>query len=220
MADAKDKGFLFGITKLRGEHAAKGKTQRQIANLREAVIVRDKKKCRCCGVSSKKLAVYPLNGNPNTYTEKNLITVCPICKDALSGGAVHGVSKGTMIFLPSLTQAELNWLFFAISKAVKTKGVTASHGLKVYDDLLGLSKVVESTWGNNSSDPNTIKQTLKRLSPKDYANRNKIFYGMRYLPNTDVYDDEIDDIISNDFRDIGLDKIKEIFNQYTDMQQT
>ena len=97
-----------------------------------------------------------------------------------------------MIWLPEISQVELNRLLFPLFAVLKTG---PSHPLfpvsKAVWGLLEMKKVyLENQIGK--SDPGVFGQMLLNLNPEDYANRAQTMSAIKMLANPSRFETEID----------------------------
>jgi len=213
-----DKGFLISIQSPSGQNLAKGKTQKQLSGIKDAVFARDKKTCQYCGFSSNKFMRWVAkDGNPHNMQEANMMTVCLLCHDALNCGVRDGKAKGSFIYLPQLTQAELNWIIHTCFIMQSLEGQkNLQHKIMIFfNGLKGNEAVAEKFFGKGSSNPLSLKNVMVMLSKTHYEARNQIFFGLRYLGSIKAYQAEystISKLINPDHYDIT--SLSQVYKQF------
>lgn len=197
--DKIDKGFLISTQKPSGRNLAQGKSIKQLSGIKNSVFARDKYTCQYCGFSSKKqMRWVAKDSNPFNMQEPNMMTVCLLCHDTLNCGVSDGKAKGSLIFLPQLTQIEINWIlhvYFILNKNNSMPDFIE----KVTSLINGLrenAKQVESMFGKGASNPVAMKNVMSMMSEKHRQNANRIFYGLRYFASINEYSSEYQSIAS------------------------
>lgn len=150
--------------------------------------------------------VHNLDGDHTNQTQDNLVPVCELCHLPfhldLLGRKWPGdkVSRGKIIYLPEMSQVELNNLLQAVffSMAMQTdagisvkpeeadKGVQSLGAHIVYNRLHNRSKYVEcNSLGEvirpALSDPYVLSKVLVDMDDETYGQRAELLKGFRYL---------------------------------------
>lgn len=154
-------------------------------NTYRRVMERDDHTCFYCGFRSDKFQeVHHLNDDHDDNTENNLVTVCPLCHQSHHLNAASINNGATLIWLPELTQQELNHLcrVMFIAEQIKDDSGGSSKNFIVdnayswiYGDLMETRKrTLEEKFGTGSSDLGIFAQILldiKTENPKQYRAR-------------------------------------------------
>lgn len=195
--------------------APKRTTPKQISHLRQSVLVRDEHTCRFCGFhSSKFMDMVARDSNPYHLNQENMVTACPFCRATLNAGTSGNEEMGQIIYLPQMTQAQLNWLVHAIALGHQIKGRTTSTSTVLLEELQQLSKVSESIWGEGISSPTALTGIFHSLSSQHFRHRNQLFYGLRFLPDLDQYKREIDYWYQTSYQKMTRDQFAKIYKQW------
>lgn len=160
---------------------------------RGRILSRDDYICQACGWRSEEFQeLHHRNGDHSNYRESNLETLCPLCHQLFHPSSATISGGGFMIWLPELTQAELNRLSFPLFWAL---GAGASHPLysvarSTYAMLDQKRVELESHVGK--SDAASFGQMLLRLPPEDYARRAETLAPIKMLASPKRFQVEID----------------------------
>ena len=156
---------------------------KQFAN---KVHLRDKYECQFCGFSSsQRLDVINLDGNYRNNKISNLVTSCPLCAqchflDSVGQGDFGG---GTLIYLPEITQAQLNATCHIIFSSIASGGHYSQNAKDMYRQLKMRAKIIEKKLGEGLSNPSIYGQMLIDASQKAHAVHKDLSNYIRLLPN-------------------------------------
>jgi len=134
------------------------------------------------------MLIHPVNDNPHEYTVQNYQTLCQFCHDARNSGMKGDQPLGQFIYLPGVSQARLNWLFYAITIS-NTASFSSSgaqfktQALALYKELRDMSDILEREWGRLASTPQVVSSLLIEFPESSYTKRHTLFYGFRFLPD-------------------------------------
>ena len=143
---------------------------------------RDKNTCYYCGFQSQKFQeIHHLNDDHEDNSVDNLVTVCPLCHQNHHLDTVSNTNGGKIIWLPELSQQDLNHLCRAIFVAMyfaeqAEKEQTEVKGFVKIAKLLEASLLerqveVEKHIHNGASDPVNLASALIAMNEEQYENR-------------------------------------------------
>lgn len=160
------------------------------------VFLRDNNTCRSCGFSSK-LNMDIANADNNLLNNKksNLMTACPFCVQCnfLQAVGLSPNTGGVLIYLPEMTQAELNALCHNIFSAMCLEFVNAKESKNIYRSLRLRSKVVEKELGRGFSSPSFYGQALIDSKPQCSSKlSHQVADKVRLLPSFQAFSGLID----------------------------
>lgn len=149
----------------------------------EKTLVRDSFACRCCGFESKKYQrIIPLSCVSPSAKEGEWITVCTFCELTanLDRAGLSGV--GFLVWLPELSQAELNntvrALYVARDSDTPQLTKAAVRALEVLT-----ARRAEAKKRLGTDDPLLLATALyEQVDDKAYAARVAKLEGVRFLP--------------------------------------
>lgn len=153
---------------------------------------RDSYKCYYCKFTSKKFQeIHHLNDDHEDNTMDNLVTVCPLCHQCFHLDTASATNGGKIIWLPEMSQQELNYLSRAIFIAAETARVAEEMGEKVSDftkmasmlesSLSERSLVVEQYIQQGASDPATFANALLNMKEDKYETREEFIQPFKLL---------------------------------------
>lgn len=164
--------------------------------LEQQILARDQNTCRYCGFTSDKYqVVVNINQdyNPGQSTPNNLATACVFCAQCffLDGLGHDNNWGGTLIYLPEISQADLNHfcrvLFVSMLQDAPYKGKLQTAYLSLKDR----ENIVNTTFGPKSSDPYTFAQTLIDSHLSAAQMQQPIIANLRVLPDRKCFTEEI-----------------------------
>ncbi len=141
----------------------------------EKILDRDNYTCRFCGFRSRQYQrVVPV--------EKDFATACGFCEQALFLERSGIVNSGVLIWLPEITQAELNHIVRAVYIARAEEGSEiAAAADRAFDALM--ARRVDAKKRLGSEDPIVLSTVLhENLTAKERVAASKKLEGIRLLP--------------------------------------
>lgn len=167
----------------------------------KAVLIRDKHQCSQCGFTSTKWQQVVTKNESYTkkdFVDSNLITVCPLCFHGLRLGYAAEEKSLSFIYLPELTQAELNnimrLIYFYIEQPeidVDDEDLTpqqqSMNDCKSYAEAIQMElrdrreMVSQVHHYSNINKLDMLVMMLAQQSDEAYNQREKFFGPMRYL---------------------------------------
>lgn len=165
------------------------------AKLEKQILARDQNTCRYCGFTSEKYQVV-VNINqdysPGQSKPNNLATACLFCAQCffLDGIGHDNNWGGTLIYLPEISQADLNHfcrvLFASMMQDAPYKGKLQTAYLSLKDR----EHLVNATFGPKSSDPYTFAQTLIDSNLSAEQLQHPVLTNLRLLPDRKSFTEE------------------------------
>ncbi|TAL63651.1 MAG: HNH endonuclease [Burkholderiaceae bacterium] len=183
------------------------------SRLRQSVVMQPRfgRRCYFCDFSfgaSEHFEIHHLDGDHSNSGADNVVPVCTLCHAPFHLDLVTRrwrSSPGKIIYLPELGQAELNNLLQAIffakseqqfmvpSEPVKDPGavVTEAPVLSANSLFVALERraayveaLPDGTSGRPGlATPSTLARVLTEMTDADYAQRDVLLHGLRYLPS-------------------------------------
>jgi intracellular multiplication protein IcmJ len=150
------------------------------------VLQRDHYTCQFCGFQAKLFQdVVNVDGNYSNNQLSNLKTACVFCSQCffLESVGVGGYGGGTLIYLPELTQAELNSLCHVLFCAITNDTGYKTSAQTIYRSFKFRSQVVEDKFGEGTSDPSILGHLIIDSGPIADGDLAKLFNNIRLLPS-------------------------------------
>lgn len=163
------------------------KTDPAFLDFQKKVLIRDKYTCQFCGFQAQLFQeVVNIDGNYNLNKLSNMATSCCFCAQCffLESVGLGDYGGGTLVYLPEMTQGELNSFCHVLFCAISNNTGYKSSAQTLYRAFKFRSQVVEDKFGEGSSDPASFGQMLidSGLS-EDKAKADEVLLGIRLLPS-------------------------------------
>ncbi|MFI4937810.1 MAG: type IVB secretion system protein IcmJDotN [Candidatus Berkiellales bacterium] len=163
--------------------------------LKKRVLERDNYTCRYCGFFAKEFQeVVNVDQDYKNNKFDNLVTACCFCAQCffLDAVGLDGGSGGTIIFVPEISQADLNnfcrVLYCSIDKESAYKGKLQT----VHMSLKDRSKEVVNCFGPDSSDPRVFGQGLLDAGLTKDQLQHDVLRHLRLLPSKKAFEPQIE----------------------------
>jgi len=170
------------------------------------VLKRDGYTCQFCGFQAKIYQdVINLDGNYSNNRLSNLVTACCFCSQCffMESVGVGGYGGGSLIFLPELTQAELNSLCHVLFCAITNDTGYKNSAQTIYRSFKFRAQSVEDKYGEGTSDPAIFGQLLIDSGHITDDTSNKILDNIRLLPSRAKFRKQIEHWAANALEEIG-----------------
>lgn len=161
-------------------------------SIREQILQRDDLTCCFCLFRSVKYQhIHHLDDDHGNNKPSNLVTACPLCHQCHHLGMAGIRKAGVMIWLPEISQSQLNNLCRALFVAVKNAGDHGQTARSLYLSLESRAGVLEQELGSGSSNPASFGQAFLHMNEEQYARRAKLMAPIRLLPRMQAFDVEV-----------------------------
>ena len=159
------------------------------------VFARDHFTCQFCAFEANQhMETINVDGNYLNNRLSNLLTACPFCTQCFFLQAIgqSDHTGGTLIYLPEMSQIELNALCHALFSALVMGSSFATDAKNIYRSLRLRSQVIEKELGNGLSNPALYGQLLidvdSDVAESLHAELKKT---IRVLPSLKVFADTL-----------------------------
>ena len=151
-------------------------------DIKKAIFERDDNTCQCCGFKAEKYQdVHFIDHNSKNFEESNLATLCIFCHQCFNLEQATTMRSGVLIWLPEISQIDLNHIMRAVYVARISQGPMAEAARVTLDALMGRRE--EARRRIQTDDPFVLSVVLRDfLTGKYYAERNEKLDGIRLLP--------------------------------------
>ena len=136
-------------------HSARNADER-FKSHEKRVFDRDKYTCQFCGFQARLYQdVVNVDGNFSNNKIDNLVTACCFCSQCffMESVGVGGYGGGTLIYLPELSQPELNSLCHVLFCAITNDTGYKNSAQTIYRGFKLRSQAIEDKFGEGTSDP-------------------------------------------------------------------
>jgi intracellular multiplication protein IcmJ len=153
----------------------------------QQTLERDQYTCCFCGFQAKQgQEVINLDNNYRNNKPSNLVTACCLCTQCffLETVGKDDNSGGIMIYLPEITQNDLNGFCHVLFSAMSNATDYRTDAQNIYRGLKLRSQAVEEKLGEGLSDPALFGRILIDMPDKDRIHiAEKILPPLRLLPS-------------------------------------
>lgn len=161
----------------------------------EKIFIRDDYHCQFCGFCSRHYQeVINIDGNYLNNKVSNLATACSFCAQCFFLEAIgkSDFGGGSLIFLPEMTQTELNALCHVLFANQATAGPHASQAKNIYRSLKLRTQPIEQQLGEGFSNPAIFGQVLVDTKVENAEQlHEKLAPAIRVLPSMSRYAQQI-----------------------------
>lgn len=161
------------------------KADERFKNYEIKVFQRDRYTCQFCGFQARLFQeIVNLDYNFSNNRLSNLVTSCCFCAQCffIESVGVGGYGGGTLVYLPELTQTELNSLCHVLFCAITNDTGYKSSAQNIYRSFKFRSQIVEEKFGEGTSDPAIFGQLIIDSGVNTEA-ADKLFKDIRLLPS-------------------------------------
>ncbi|USQ14143.1 type IVB secretion system protein IcmJDotN [Legionella lytica] len=162
------------------------KVDERFKSYEQKVLQRDRYTCQFCGFQARLFQdVVNLDNNYTNNKLPNLVTACCFCAQCffIESVGVGGYGGGTLIYLPELTQAELNSLCHVLFCAITNDTGYKSSAQNIYRGFKFRSQLVEEKFGEGTSDPAIFGQLMIDAGVNDEERRSQLLKNILLLPS-------------------------------------
>lgn len=166
------------------EHGSEMDKSAKMKEVRDSILSRDAHTCYYCGFKAQKWQeIHHLNDDHSDFSTNNLTTVCALCHQCYHLGLAGSTGGGEVIWLPELTQVQLNHLVRSIFVAmVDESGPLFSSANSFYGSLQSRAIFMEQNFAAGASDPASLGQVLLKMKKDEYEKRSEFLKNIRLLP--------------------------------------
>lgn len=188
-------------------HGSEFDPNKKLIAKRDSILKRDNYTCKYCNWRSERhQEIHHLNHNHKDYKDSNLETVCPLCHQIFHLSSASITEGAEIIWLPEISQEDLNRLCIAIFVAEKSGNKKWEGPAKrLFNALNARSDFVNNSLADKASDPGIFAETLLNMDKEMYKNRYKFVKNLRLLPFSSRFIPQIEYWSAFSFKDLNLD---------------
>ena len=139
------------------------KADKAFLAFQEKIFKRDDYTCQFCGFRACQYQeVVNLDGNYRNNRANNLATACPFCAQCFFLEAIgkSDFGGGSLIYLPEMTQSELNALCHVLFASIVSGNSYSTEARNIYRSLRLRTQQIEEKLGQGFSNPSHYGQLL------------------------------------------------------------
>ncbi len=161
----------------------------------EKVWARDQYTCQFCGFQAREfLDVVNINRNYRDNRLSNLATACPFCSQCqfLEAVGFDSDSGGQVIYLPEMSQNDLNSFCHVLFCAMQNGGDYRDTAQNVYRNLRLRCQIVEKQLGVGTSNPRALGQLVLEYQATHPKMSQTFMQPLRLLPSYTKFKTQLD----------------------------
>ncbi len=162
------------------------KTDKKFLSVEKAIFNRDQNTCQYCGFQAKEYQdVVNLDGNYQNNRSSNMVTACCFCSQCLFLQAVglDEMSGGQLIYLPEMSQADLNSFCHVLFCAMGNSTGYQESAQSIYRSFKFRSQIVENKFGSGTSNPGVFGQMIVEYQDQFPNKGSEVLKDLRLLPS-------------------------------------
>ena len=167
------------------------KADPKFQSYQQRIFERDQYTCQFCGFKAKHfLDVINADGNYQNNHINNLTTACHFCTQCffLDGIGKSDFGGGTLIYMPEVTQGELNAMCHVLFAMMISGGPSSGDAKTIYRNLRLRAQYVEKDLGQGLSSPSVYGQLLIDAEIENKHEMHKsLMEKLRVLPTMTHY---------------------------------
>jgi intracellular multiplication protein IcmJ len=152
----------------------------------QKVFQRDRYTCQFCGFQVRIYQeIVNLDRDYTNNRLSNLVTACVFCAQCffVESVGVGGYGGGTLVYLPEMSQTELNSLCHVLFCAITNDTGYKSSAQNIYRSIKFRSQIVEDKFGEGTSDPALFGQLMIDSDVKQIEISDQLFKNICLLPS-------------------------------------
>lgn len=167
-------------------HFASRKENQTFLPFAKRVLERDQYICQYCGFQAKEYQdVVNLDGNYQNKKASNLITACCFCSQCLflQSVGLDEMSGGQLIYLPEMSQADLNSFCHVLFCAMGNSTGYQESAQSIYRSFKFRGQIVENKFGTGTSNPSVFGQMILEYQDQFPDQGAHVLKDLRLLPS-------------------------------------
>lgn len=177
------------------------KSSANYLSIKEIVSKTFENRCAYCGYHTTKLNLVNKNFDYHDNSKENIIPACSLCTPSvvMDGFGQDPDFGGLIVFVPELTQIQLNHLVRAFLASSEKNAAFSSRLNEVYLSIEERKEYVEKVFGKNSYKVEYFAQGLLDIFIDAKKLQHPIFKNLRFLPDKAKLKNEIPDYVRTYF---------------------
>lgn len=159
------------------------------------VYERDNYTCQYCAFQARQFQeIVNLDGRYNNHKLSNLITACCFCSQCLflESIGIDDVGGGQLIYLPEMSQADLNSFCHVLFCAMGNGTGYQETAQAIYRSFKFRSQPIENKFGVGTSNPAVLGQLIMEYELKNPSISQVILNDLRLLPSFTKFKVQLD----------------------------
>ena len=180
----------------------------------DKILVRDAYTCQFCGFQARTYQeIVNADGNFRNNKLDNLVTSCVFCAQCffIESVGLGGVGGGIIIYLPEITQNQLNAMCHVLFCAITNNSGYKNIAQNIYLNLKLRSALIEKKFGEGTSDPANLGYLLIDSQHLSEEKMNQLISPIRILPSRAKFRTQIESWASSAINQVtSVSAVKEM----------
>lgn len=154
--------------------------------VQKRVFERDQYTCQFCGFQAREYQeIINLDGNYTNNKLSNMVTACCFCTQCvfLESVGIDEMGGGQLIYLPEMTQADLNSFCHVLFCAMENNTGYQDSAQSIYRSFKFRSQIIENQFGSGTSNPNVMGQMIIEYQEQFPDKPIDVLTNLRLLPS-------------------------------------
>lgn len=167
-------------------HFARRKGDKKFLPVAKRVYERDDYTCQFCGFQAKQYQdIVNIDGNYLNNKLSNMITACCFCSQCLflQAAGLDEMSGGQVIYLPEMSQADLNSFCHVLFCAMGNSTGYQESAQSIYRSFKFRGQIVENQFGSGTSNPAVFGQMIIEYQSRSDKKATDLLKNLRVLPS-------------------------------------
>jgi intracellular multiplication protein IcmJ len=173
------------------------------------VLDRDVYTCQYCGFQAKEFQEV-VNQDGNYFNNKlsNMVTACCFCTQCLflQSTGVDEMGGGQLIYLPEISQADLNSFCHVLFCAMGNNTGYQETAQSIYRSFKFRSQIIENKFGSGTSNPTTMGQMIIEHEDRFPDQKIDILDNLRLLPSHAKFRVQLDTWAESALKELGAEQ--------------
>jgi hypothetical protein len=171
---------------------------RNYSNIKDIILKSFEAHCAYCGYQTQDLELVNKDFDYHNNVKSNIVPACRCCLPCvlLDGFGRDPLFKGKMIYLPELTQVQLNHFMRALYAAIEKNPAASARLKELLISFDERREYVAQILGKNSYEPEFFSQGLMDILVDSEHLKHPVLKSIRFLPDFEVLKKDTQQVIA------------------------
>lgn len=167
-------------------------------NIKDIIVKMYESRCAYCGYQTQQLELVNKDFDYQNNAKLNIVPVCRCCAPCvlLDGFGRDNHFKGRIVYLPELTQVQLNHFVRALYAAAQKNPSAASRLKEVLVSFEERREYVAQIFGKSSYEPELFAQGLMDIFIDEQRLKHPALKSVRFLPDQELFSSDVDQLLA------------------------
>lgn len=170
-------------------------------NIKDIILKAHDSRCSYCGYQSQDLELVNKDFDYHNNAKSNIIPACRFCLPCvlLDGFGRDPLFKGKIIYLPEMTQVQLNHFMRGLYAAIQKNPAASARLKEILISFDERREYVAQIFGKNSYEPELFSQGLMDIFVDSEHLKHPALKTVRFLPDFDILKADTEQVIYSYF---------------------